>query len=58
MIFLQLELIQTLLREFGPVSVSYTVMLTGGYSGDTQTIGHTHIREAFFGCQGDATIVE
>ena len=40
MIFPQLELIQTLSREFerGPVSVSYTLLLTGV----AQATGHTY----------------
>ena len=56
-IFPQLELIQTLSREFerGPVSVSYTVWLRG----IAQAIRHTYnLGEAFFGSPVHATVEE
>ena len=56
-IFPQLELIQTLSREFekGPVSVSYTVLLTGV----AQATGHTYnLGEAFFCSPVHVTVEE
>ena len=56
-IFPQLELIQTLSREFerGPVSVSYTLLLTGV----AQATGHTYnLGEAFFGRPVHVTVEE
>ena len=58
-IFPQLELIQTLSREFetGPVSVSYTVIVRP--SGVAQATGHTYnLGEAFFGCPVHVTVEE
>ena len=56
-IFPQLELIQTLSREFerGPVSVSYTARLTGV----AQATGHTYnFGEAFLGRPVHVTVEE